>query len=185
MWAAISGALGGIWGYIVAGVVSAVIASAGVGYTVYEVEQAQYVKLQLNYADAEAKAIKIATGIQHSQDLINQASAVAAAKDDQRLADQRSSIPERIVEHVPVTVACIPVGLVRVLNGYASGHGTADLSIAPGQPDDACAAVSWRSLAADISDDYVSANKDADQLDALIANITQTDTITQKGTPTQ
>jgi NAD(P)H-hydrate repair Nnr-like enzyme with NAD(P)H-hydrate dehydratase domain len=59
---------------------------------------------------------------------------------------------------------------VRVLNHAASGDSAA-LALAPGKLDDACAGVTWRAFAGDITDDYATARLNATQLNDLIQSV--------------
>jgi hypothetical protein len=130
-----------------------------------------YNRLVANNAKANELAITAAAKVQHDQDMAAEKAAVTEAAAQQRIVIQTKTLTKEIVTHVPVTVACVPVGLVRVLNAAAKGLSAPDESFAAGKSDDACAPVSWRSLAADISDDYGTGNENAEQLNALEASI--------------
>lgn len=126
----------------------------------------------LKAADAAfaTAAIKVTAAVQKKTDDLHLTAAVAEAQAQTQIIYRTQTIHDEVVSHVPITAACIPVGFVRLLNNAAgSGPGAAD--IAPGQPDDACAPVSWRSLATDIIDDYGTGNQNAEQLNALEASV--------------
>jgi len=153
------------WGSLIfAGVLS-----AGIGTGSWYVTRAVYQdKLETRIAaDAQAKAdaVKAAAAAQHAQDLIAQIAAVAEAVAQKAQEDARHAAPSYIVQHVRDTVVCVPYGVVRSINHYANGADPA--SIAPGQSDDACAPVPWRSLTGDLSDDYITGNENAEQLNRL------------------
>lgn len=154
----------------IAAAVGALVAGSAAGYITYKVEHGRLVRYQLESAEAKAKAIAHAVAIQIKQDGINQTAAVEQAKRDQREADLRSLEPERIIVHVKDSSTCITYGFVRVLNAAASGDDAA-FGLAAGQPDDACTTVTWRSLAGDLADDYISARANTQQLDSLIATV--------------
>ena len=58
-----------------------------------------------------------------------------------------------------------------MLDDAATGSDTANAATAAGQSDDACAPLSWRAFAGDLSDDYATARANAEQLNALQADI--------------
>jgi hypothetical protein len=174
LWAVIAGGNPGSWAILALIALGALGAATASGaYVTHKMDSADYKALQLADATAQTAAVQKAKDLQARQDKTAMNGAVAEAYAQGKLDGARQSIPTEVVKHVKDTVPCISYGLVRVLNGYAEGHGAADESIASGQPDDACAPVSWRAFASDISDDYVTGLKNAEQLNALIANVRQ------------
>ena len=126
----------------------------------------------LKAADAAfaTKSVQMAASAQKKTDDLHLAAAVSEAQAQQQIIYRTQTIHDEVISHVPITYACIPVGLVRLLNSAASPS-PAIPDVAPGQPDDACAPVSWRSLGDDIIDDYGIGNQNAEQLNALEAAV--------------
>ncbi len=146
----------------------AVVVSLCLGlYGGYRFELSAYDALALSQAKAVEQAQQEAANTQKAVDTIHETAAVREATAQQHILVQTNTITKEVDRYVPSTVACIPVGLVRVLNGAASGVEPSRVIVAAGQPDDACAPISWRSLANDLADDYGSARANAEQLNAL------------------
>jgi len=157
----ITSVLGGIWSYVLAGCLAASIS----GYAVHRYDEVTIQGLKMADSLAALNASEHTRLVQAQQDKLVLNHAVAEAKAQQQITTNTITITKEIPVHVPSTTACIPVGLVRLLDAAATGVNPGD--VAPGQPDDACAPVSWRSLAADLADDYGAANANAEQLNAL------------------
>ena len=167
----VTGTLGGIWGYIAAAVFAAALSGVGVGWTVHKVDVATIASMRLADANAAKAAIVAEAKTQKAQDDVDLSSAVAEAKAQQQIVTQTVTVSKEITKHVTDTVPCIPFGLVRVLNDAATGSDTANAPAAAGQSDDACSGISWRSFANDITDDYGAGRENAEQLNALEANV--------------
>lgn len=174
IWTAVIGGNPGSWAILALGAVIAFGAASGAGaYVTHQVDLATLNALKLADAKAQIKAVKQAKDLQARQDKTAMDGAVSEAYAQGKLDGAAQSIPHEVIKHVTDHMPCVTLGLVRVLNGYALGHGAADESIAAGQPDDACSPVPWRSFASDIADDYVTGLKNAEQLNALEANVLQ------------
>lgn len=166
----VSKLLGGIWGYVIAGVVcagAAVWATHAIDAGRYNALETKFTQYQLDATKAQAAAVAEASSRQHAQDQVALSAAVAEATAQQKIVVHTVTLTKDIPAHVPDTAACIPLGLIRLLNAAASGGSVSASPLAPGESDDSCAAVSWRSLAADISDDYETGRSNAEQLNAL------------------
>lgn len=118
-------------------------------------------------AQFQAQAEKAARIRQAKADRITLDAAVKEAQAQSQIHTRTVTITREIPVHVKELQSCVPYGLVRVWNA-AANPGVDPAAIAPGVPDDACAPVSWRALAADIADDYGTGQANAEQLDALI-----------------
>lgn len=75
-----------------------------------------------------------------------------------------------VKDHLPPS-GCITLGFLRALDAYGLGLDPADPSLSAGQSDDTCAPVSALGAAEQIGDRLTDARKNAEQLDALIADI--------------
>lgn len=158
---------GGVWGYLG----TAAIGAAGAAYLTHAVMVGQIDSLKLANASATTAAVRSAAAQQHQIDGIALVDAVAEAQAQNHIVTQTQVVTKEIPVHVPTTVACVPLGLIRVLNDAALGRDPSVATDAPGQPDDACASVSWRSIAADLTDDYFAGNANAEQLNALESSV--------------
>lgn len=100
---------------------------------------------------------------------ITEASAQDAEKEKTRVIVQK--VPRYIARVVPV--ACVPWGLVRLHDAAVRGDDP-DAATAPaGQPDDACSPFSPGEFAAIVAGNYGVARANAEQLNALEADIRQ------------
>lgn len=152
----------------------ALVGSFGVGvYGGLRWDADKVTKLELADANFNTAAIQKAATIQARQITIVMPAMDVEATAQAKIVTASTHLAKEIPNVVPSTVACIPVGLVRVLNGAAKGSDSPDVSYAPGKSDDACAAVSWRSLAADLADDYATGTANAQQLNDLEDIITK------------
>jgi len=165
-------ALGGVWGYIAALAIGAALAGSGVGYVVHRMDEATIAKIELAGSLAAVKAEKAFAAAQKSEDDVNLAAAVAEAQAQQKIVTQTVTVKQEITKHVTDTVPCVPYGAIRLLNDAATGSDTADAATPPAQSDGACAPVSWRDFVSDIISDYGIGRQNAEQLNALEANVT-------------
>lgn len=150
----------------------AVVGLLGAGfYAGKRWDQNTITQMQLADQKAASKAQTLKATVQTKEATVVTAAAVDEGQEQAVIVTKETSLAKEIPNVIPSTVACIPVGFVRLLNGAALGSDTPDASFAPGEPDDACAPVSWRSVAADIADDYATANANARQLNDLEATI--------------
>lgn len=102
---------------------------------------------------------------------IHEAAAQDAEKEKTRVIVQK--VPHYLVRSVPVGTPCVPWGLVRLHDAAALGLDP-DKVVAPaGQPDDECSGVSPADLASRIAANYGIARQNAEQLNALEADIRQ------------
>lgn len=159
------------WGSLIFGGALAIAAGSGAWYVTKAVYQDKLETRIAADAQAKADAVTAAAAVQHAQDLVAQNAAVAEAVAQKAQEDARHAAPSYIVQHVRDTVVCVPYGVVRTINHYANGADPA--TIAPGQSDDACAPVPWRSLTGDLADDYVTGGENAEQLNRLEATVIQ------------
>lgn len=75
-----------------------------------------------------------------------------------------------VQDHLPAS-GCITYGFLRHLDAAGLGLDPSDVGSPAGQPDDACAPLSPRDAAATIGDRLTDARANAEQLDALIADV--------------
>lgn len=167
-----TGALGGVWGYLIALVIGAVLSGSGVGYVVHRMDAATIVSIKLADANMALDATRQVAAMQKAQDSIAIDAAVKEAQAQQKIVTHTVTLTKEITKHVTDTVPCVPYGAVRLLNDAATGSHTADAATSPAQSDDACAPVPWRDFVSDIIDDYGIGRQNAEQLNALESSIT-------------
>jgi uncharacterized protein GlcG (DUF336 family) len=168
----LAGAFSGAWVTFAAAGIAALLAGSTMGYAVHRMDEATIASIKLADQKAQTQAIKDAAAIRQSQDQANLDAALAEAKAQQAIATRTRTVTREITIHVPQTQPCIPYGLVRVLDDAATGSDTANAATAAGQSDDACTGISWRAFASDLSDDYATGRANAEQLNALQADVT-------------
>ena len=143
------------------------------GFTLaHRLDAAAYTKLELSYAQAQAAAVAAAAAEQKRLDDIATAAAQREAANQSRIASQAKAALSEVQSHVKVVyVRCIPLGLIRVLDAAALGVTADSLPHAAGNTDATCSKVDAVALARSIVDNYFTSNANAEQLDALIANL--------------
>jgi hypothetical protein len=167
----LAGAFSGVWGYAAAAAFAAIVAGTGVGWTVHRIDQAAYAVLQLADAKAKNDAMAALARTDQREAKANLDAAVAEAQAQQKIVTETVTVTKEIAQHVPIATPCIPFGLVRVLDDAATGSNTANAPTPAGQSDDACAPLSWRAFASELSDDYGAGRANAEQLNALEADV--------------
>ncbi len=140
-------------------------------YVAHRMDASTLATLKLGYAQAQDKAVTDAAAIQARQDASAESDALAEAQAQQKIVVRTITLKEKVPVYVQDNAHCITFGLVRVLNAAAFGRDPAAQPPAAGQPDDACAPVSWRTFAADLADDYGTGRANAEQLNALEASV--------------
>lgn len=144
---------------------------AGGCWVTYKVEQGTIQSMRAADAAALAQAAATARAEQTAIDAKRLDAAVSQANAQVRVVTQHEVVTKEIPVYVKDTASCITFGLVRVLHAAATGTDPAGDNYTAGQPDDACAPVSWRSLAGDVADDYATGRSNAAQLDGLIGYV--------------
>lgn len=141
----------------------------GTAVITHKVDQAALLKQQAAWKDAEIAALNQARVLQQAEDKVSLDAAVAEATAQQKIVTNTVTVVKEVPSHVPLTSKCpVTVGFVRVLNDAVFlGTGTTGPTYAPGQPDDACAPIDPRGLAASIVSNYAAAGANAEQLTAL------------------
>ncbi|HEX4105532.1 MAG TPA: hypothetical protein VHX92_04810 [Rhizomicrobium sp.] len=168
----LDGAVSNIWGTLAAAGIAALLAGSATAYVVHRMDEGAIAAIKLADQKAQTQAIQDADAIRQSQDQANLDAALAEAKAQQAIVSHTHTVTREVTIHVPQTQSCIPYGLVRVLDDAATGSDTADAATAAGQSDDACTGISWRAFAGDLTGDYGIGRANAEQLNALEANVT-------------
>lgn len=155
---------------------AALFVGAGLGIAFeHHLSAKQYDKLVTRQLAEKDAAVKAAIKSVKAQADLAQASAVAEAAAQQKIVVHT----KKVYEEVPIYVTpaqdargCVTYGLVRVLDAAVTGRDPADLKLPAGKSDDACAPVAASDLARSVAGNYGTARQNAEQLDALIADIT-------------
>lgn len=162
---------------VVIAIVSA-LAAAGAGKLVWTYKDAQLTALAASHAAQDARRAAAVTQAGLDSRKVQDAISVRSSARTQAAQTQIVTVTNDIIREVPtyVTVtqdrACIPYGLVRVLDAAITGRDPASLDLPAGQSDDACSPLTTSALARGIIDGVVlPARQNAQQLDDLQADI--------------
>lgn len=148
--------------------VGAAALTIGSAVITHKVDQANLMKIEAGYKDAQLKAVEQAKAIQAAEDKVSLEAAVAEAAAQQQIVTVTQTLVKEVPIHVPFSSKCpVTVGFVRLLNAAVRGQPTADLSFAAGKPDDACAPIDARTLAGSILVNYAASTANSEQLGAL------------------
>lgn len=149
------------------GVGAILIAFASGGYTIHKFDVAKLEKVELQYAQAEAKAVQQAKDIQAAQDKVTTDAAVAEAAAQQKIVTNTVTVTQEVTHYVKDTSTCITFGLLRLFDATVLGIDPAKLSIPAGKSNDACAPVTASALAKSVVGNYGAALANAEQLNEL------------------
>lgn len=138
--------------FVGAAVLAIALLSAG-AYGGYRFELGRYESLVAAKAVQDAADTKAAMADQSARDKITSASASADAIAQPQIITRYQTITKEIPAHVSDNAHCITYGLVRLLNS-AAGPAAYPVPDSASKSDDACAPVTWREFAADITSDY-------------------------------
>jgi hypothetical protein len=159
----------------IAGVLACV---AAVSFAAYQVtaafKDAKYGKLTTAVAQAETVAVQRARHVEVASSQLSTASSTHEATAQAEIAAKGRVIHDKVNVHVPATShprACVTLGFLRHLDAAGLGLDPSDVGATAGQPDDACSALSPADAAAAIGDRFTDARANAEQLDALIADV--------------
>lgn len=162
------GALGGLKGYLIVGLVSGIACASGGFYVAHKMGQMDVAAIKLREAAAKMKAINETAKEQQRVDRVGFDAALALAETTLNIEVGQVHLVTEIERHVTVhSIACVPYGLVRVLDAAVLGRGPEALLLPAGVSDDTCAPVDAVALARNISANYGQCRINAAQLDAL------------------
>lgn len=156
----------------------AVVMSGATAKVTWDYQQGKIDATVDSYAKKEAERTAViqeaARKAQKAQDAITLASALKEATAQTKIVTRTRTLTQEVPRYVTVqqdAVACISYGLVRVLDAAATGRDPSDLELPAGQSDDACTTLTASDLARGVIENYGVAQQNAEQLDALIADI--------------
>lgn len=145
----------------------------GVGIRIgYIWQHGQVVELRAQKAAAARVERAQSVSLAH----VTQTSQHAEAAAQGTLRAQATRTRKAIVRYVhdpshPVPVPCVSWGMLRLHDAAVAGVDPGDLVPPPGEPTDACSSVKTSDFMATIVDNYAAARENAEQLDALEADI--------------
>ena len=172
--------LGGVQTYLIVGALSGLLSAGVSGYVVYRVELSTINGLKASAAVSAQKATIVALDKQKSLDAATQAAAIAEAASQVKVETVTRVITKEIPAHVTPqqdSHECVTFGFVRVLYAAERGADPDSLALPASESDDACTAIKLSDLAASLATDYGVSLENSEQLNALIANVKQTDAI--------
>lgn len=156
--------------YVMAGALLAAVLGSAV--VTHKVDNSRYEALQIKIEKAHEKALDDAIALQQKEDQINVEQAQAYAAEQQRLATSAAQQLKEVEAHVKANGShCVTWGLVRVLDSAATRRAVAEMPAPAGKSDDACAPTDAIALARNVVGNYYTAHANADQLNALIADV--------------
>src|SRR5262245_3197586 len=92
-------------------------AAAGAAWVTHQVDQAQLLKLENSYKDAENKAVKAAAAIQKAEDQVSLQAAVDEARKQAQIVTVTNTVTKEVPKYVPIGSKCpVTIGLLRVLD---------------------------------------------------------------------
>lgn len=133
----------------------------------------KYAKLERSITTGNEIVRSINASVQSRMERQSTTAAVAEASAQERIVYRTNETIKEVPRYVTVVQdrACIGYGLVRVLDAAAQGLSPESLQLPAGQSDDACSPVAPSALAMSVAGNYGIARQNAQQLDALSADI--------------
>jgi hypothetical protein len=168
----VTGALGGIWGYVAAFGVGAVLVGGGAAYATHHWDANKLQAVELADANSVLKAEQVAAASQKAQDGVSLAAAVSEANAQNHVTTVIQTVTKEIPRYVTIhqdATVCVPYGLVRLLDATVDQTDPANFKLATGQSDDTCSPVKASALADNVIANYGAALGNAEQLTALQA----------------
>jgi len=168
----VTSALGGVWGYVAAFGVGALLVGSTAVYATHhwDANELQAVKMQVQKEAIEAMQFALTT--QKAEDRVDLAAAVKEATAQNHVTTVIQTVTKEIPRYVTVhqdATVCVPYGLVRLLDATVDQTDPANLKLATGQSDDACSPIKASDLAGSVIANYGAAIANAEQLTALQA----------------
>ena len=156
------------------------IGAAGGGWLAHELAQAKALRKEFAMQEAWTKAVNAAREKERAQAQKDFDTAYDQLRAQKRIEYRYVTLNKEVPTYVtPAQDArgCVTYGLVRLLDAAALGRSPSDLDLPAGTTDDACSPLAPSALARGLLDNYAVAQQNAEQLDALIANVKErTDT---------
>lgn len=152
--------------YILLGGLAFTIASTA--FVTHKVDNSRYLALELSYKEAETKAIQQALDRQKAQE---QKALIAAKEETIKQREILSSTKARLdkLQNYVKNSKCITYGLLRVVNAAAKQTAPESFQLPRNKTDFDCSSVSSVELSKSIITNYGTANRNSEQLNALIS----------------
>lgn len=157
--------------FVVLGAIA--LAAVGTAKLVSRLDAAHLAELKQSVAEANLAAAQKSLALTAAQEALSQQTGAAEGQAQAQIITRTNTIIQKVPQYVTVTQdrACVPYGLVRVLDAAALGLDPADLQPPAGQSDDACAPVTTSDLARSVAGNYGVARQNAEQLNGLEADV--------------
>jgi hypothetical protein len=142
----------------------------------HDLDQGTIQHMKAAEAQAAADAQKQARSIEQQQAQISNLTGAAEASAQEALQARARVVTKEITHYVTAAQdarGCVTWGMLRLHDAAALGVDPASLQPPSGQSDDACSPVKPSDFAAGVAGNYAVAHENAEQLDALEADIRQ------------
>jgi hypothetical protein len=159
----------------------------------HKVDHLAYVQLEAKMAASVAVSNQRVQATEARVNAVASAAGQAEAVAQTTIASLSAQLQQKVHTYVTpkqdaavaASHGCITYGLLRYLDGAATGVDPSTLPLPSGKSDDACAPVEASTVAAGIADNYSTARANARQLDDLeAATRAEIDAINADGAPT-
>lgn len=158
----------GLKGIAIAVAVAGLVGFAGGWKLQSDISAGKIHKLELDYKEAELRAVNQAREDQRRLDEIALDAAKRQAATQAALTVKAKRQLAEVSKHVKNRPNnCVTIGFIRVLDAAVHGAIASSLALPAGVSDDSCAPVDAVTLARSIVDNYNTANANAAQLNAL------------------
>lgn len=141
-------------------------------FVTHKFDSARYANLQRDYALAQSRAIEAVLARENKADVGNVVATAANAEVQDRIVTQTINTIQEVHHHdfKTITISCVPLGFVRVLDAEIHGVAPDQLPLPAGSTDDTCSPLDWPDVASAIVANFGRARQNAEQLDALSAS---------------
>lgn len=149
-------------------------ASVYAAHVATEIGNGKLATVEAADATAQAAAVSKAAAIQKAQDALSLKDQAHESAAQVRIVTRTQTITKEVPTYVTVAQdarGCITYGLVRLHDAAALGVDPGTLQLPAGKSDDDCTSLKASDLAAGIVSNYGVAHQNAEQLNALIADV--------------
>lgn len=155
--------------------ISAVLAFGGGYYLAHRIDASAISDLKAADADAQVKAVQLASQATQKQDKVVLDAAVKEAAEQQKIVTKTVTLTKEIPVYVTAAQDASPcgftVGFARILRAAATNTDPATLSLATGQSDDQCSDLTASEVAGWFAQYAATKTANDEQLNSLEASI--------------
>lgn len=149
-------------------------ASVYAAHVATEIGNGKLATVEAADATAQAAAVSKAAAIQKAQDALSLKDQAHESAAQVRIVTRTQTITKEVPTYVTVAQdarGCVTYGLVRLHDAAALGVDPSTLQLPAGKSDDDCTSLKASDLAAGIVSNYGVSHQNAEQLNALIADV--------------